>query len=346
MPNPFTLIFGKSPLESVDRPVQSYEILNAFTSEIINQQMFIITGVRGTGKTVMMTEISHTLKENANWIVLELNPATDLLHSLLSKLYSNYFVSNLIKSAKIDLSFLGFGVSIDGTAQITDYETAIIKILEKIKKEGKRLLICIDEMSSNEYMKVFASSFQIFVRQELPVFLLGTGLYENIDELQNEKNLTFLYRAPKIQLKPLNIYATASKYQSIFKLSESDAFKMAELTKGYPFAFQVLGYLTWNNNGNFQSVIKDYQQYLSEFVYDKLWSELSEKDRIVANGIVEINSNKIKDIREHLGMSSNEFTPYRQRLIKKGIIDGSSRGIVYFTLPLFEEYVNTHFEYE
>ena len=45
-------------------------------------------------------------------------------------------------------------------------------------------------------------------------------------------------------------------------------------------------------------------------------------------------------------MSSNEFTPYRQRLIKKGIIDGSSRGIVYFTLPLFEEYVNTHFEYE
>ena len=107
MPNPFTLIFGKSPLESVDRPVQSYEILNAFTSEIINQQMFITTGVRGTGKTVMMTEISHTLKENANWIVLELNPATDLLHSLLSKLYSNYFVSNLIKSAKIDLSFLG-----------------------------------------------------------------------------------------------------------------------------------------------------------------------------------------------------------------------------------------------
>ena len=65
---------------------------------------------------------------------------------------------------------------------------------------------------------------------------------------------------------------------------------MAELTKGYPFAFQVLGYLTWNNNGNFQSVIKDYQQYLSEFVYDKLWSELSEKDRIVANGIA---ANKI-----------------------------------------------------
>ena len=102
------------------------------------------------------------------------------------------------------------------------------------------MLICIDEMSSNEYMKVFASSFQIFVRQELPAFLLGTGLYENIDKLQNEKNLTFLYRAPKIQLKPLNIYATASKYQSIFKLSESDAFKWLNSQKDIHSLFRFL----------------------------------------------------------------------------------------------------------
>lgn len=50
MSNPFTLIFGKSPLESVDRSKQIFEIMNAFTSEIINQRMFIITGVRGAGK--------------------------------------------------------------------------------------------------------------------------------------------------------------------------------------------------------------------------------------------------------------------------------------------------------
>lgn len=339
MQNPFTLTFGKSPLEPVERPVQTNEIIEAFTADPINQQMFIITGVRGSGKTVMMTEISHRLREKEDWVVIELNPATDLLQGMLSKLNSNQVCAGMIKSAKIDLSFFGFGVSIEGAVQITDTETAIIAILEKMKKSEKRLLITIDEVTNSEYMHVFASAFQIFVRQDLPVFLLATGLYENIDELQNEKSLTFLYRAPKIQLKPLNKQAIVNKYKSIFEIEVDQATQMADLTKGYPFAFQVLGYLTWNHHGDYNAVRGEYEQYLSEFVYDKIWSELSQKDRMVARGIADVEGGKIKDIREHLHMETNEFNPYRKRLIKKGILSGETRGYVYFTLPLFEEYV-------
>ena len=336
MQNPFTLTFGKSPLEPVERPVQTNEIVDAFTAESVNQQMFIITGVRGSGKTVMMTEIARRLREKENWVVIELNPSTDLLQAMLAKLNSNKVCAAIIKSAKIDLSFFGFGVAIEGVPAITDAETAIITILEKMKKSGKRLLVTIDEVTNNDFMKVFAGSFQIFVRQDLPVFLLATGLYENIDELQNEKNLTFLYRAPKIQLKQL---AIINKYKNIFGTDRDTAEKMAELTKGYPFAFQVLGYLTWNHSGHYEVVIDEYEQYLSEFVYDKIWSELSQKDRIVARGIAETESGKIKEIREHLGMETNEFNPYRKRLIKKGIVSGETRGYVFFTLPLFERYV-------
>lgn len=346
MQNPFTLTFGKSPLEPVERPVQTNEIIDTFTAEQINQQMFIITGVRGSGKTVMMTEIAQKLRENEEWIVIELNPAIDLLKGLLSKLNSNKTCAGIIKSAKIDLSFFGFGLQVEGTTPITDEETAIITILEKMKKNGNRLLITIDEVTNNEYMQVFAGSFQIFVRQDLPVFLLATGLYENIDELQNEKNLTFLYRAPKIQLKPLNNRAIINKYKTIFKIDTESAKQMAELTKGYPFAFQVLGYLTWNHEGNYKVVIDEYEQYLSEYVYDKIWSELSQKDRLVARGIAEVNSGKIKDIREYLGMETNEFNPYRKRLIKKGILSGEMRGYVYFILPLFDEYVVENYDFK
>lgn len=343
MQNPFTLTFGKSPLEPVERPVQTNEIIDTFTAEQINQQMFIITGVRGSGKTVMITEIAQKLRKNDEWIVIELNPAIDLLKGLLSKLNSNKTCAGIIKSAKIDLSFFGFGLEIEGTTPITDEETAIITILEKMKKNGKRLLITIDEVTNNEYMQIFAGSFQIFVRQDLPVFLLATGLYENIDELQNEKNLTFLYRAPKIQLKPLNNRAIMNKYKTIFKMDSEEAKQMAELTKGYPFAFQVLGYLTWNHEGDYKAVIDEYEQYLSEYVYDKIWSELSQKDRLVARGIAEVKNGKIKDIREYLGMETNEFNPYRKRLIKKGILSGEMRGYVYFTLPLFDEYVEENY---
>lgn len=339
MQNPFTLTFGKSPLEPVERPVQTNEIIDTFTAEPVNQQMFLITGVRGSGKTVMMTEISRKLRTREEWVVIELNPSVDLLQGILSKLNSNPVCAGIIKSAKIDLSFWGFGVSIEGAVPITDAETAIIAILEKMKKNGKKLLVTIDEVTNNEFMHVFAGSFQIFVRQDLPIFLLATGLYENIDELQNEKNLTFLYRAPKIQMKPLNQQAIIKKYMNIFQIEREQAAQMAELTKGYPFAFQVLGYLTWNNHGNYREVLEEYEQYLSEFVYDKIWSELSRKDRVVARGIAETDSGKIKDIREHLGMETNQFNPYRKRLIKKGILSGEMRGYVYFTLPLFEDYV-------
>lgn len=339
MQNPFTLTFGKSPLEPVERPVQTNEIIDTFTAEPVNQQMFLITGVRGSGKTVMMTEISRKLRTREEWVVIELNPSVDLLQGILSKLNSNPVCAGIIKSAKIDLSFWGFGVSIEGAAPITDAETAIIAILEKMKKNGKKLLVTIDEVTNNEFMHVFAGSFQIFVRQDLPIFLLATGLYENIDELQNEKNLTFLYRAPKIQMKPLNQQAIIKKYMNIFQIEREQATQMAELTKGYPFAFQVLGYLTWNNHGNYREVLEEYEQYLSEFVYDNIWSELSQKDRVVARGIAETDSGKIKDIREHLGMETNQFNPYRKRLIKKGILSGEMRGYVYFTLPLFEDYV-------
>ena len=176
MQNPFTLTFGKSPLEPVERPVQTNEIVDAFTAESVNQQMFIITGVRGSGKTVMMTEIARRLREKENWVVIELNPSTDLLQAMLAKLNSNKVCAAIIKSAKIDLSFFGFGVAIEGVPAITDTETAIITILEKMKKSGKRLLVTIDEVTNNDFMKVFAGSFQIFVRQDLPVFLLATGM--------------------------------------------------------------------------------------------------------------------------------------------------------------------------
>lgn len=257
MQNPFTLTFGKSPLEPVERPLPTMEIVDTFTAETVNQQMFIITGVQGSGKTVMMTEIARRLREREDWVVIELNPATDLLQGMLAKLNSNKVCAAIIKSAKIDLSFFGFGVAIEGVPPLTDTETAIITILEKLKKQDKRLLITIDEVTNNDYMKVFAGSFQIFVRQDLPVFLLATGLYENIDELQNEKNLTFLFRAPKIQLKPLNQQAVMNKYKNIFQIDQDVAKQMAELTRGYPFAFQVLGYLTWNHSGHYEAVLEE-----------------------------------------------------------------------------------------
>lgn len=39
----------------------------------MNQQIYMITGVRGSGKTVMLTDISKHFRKDKDWIVIELN---------------------------------------------------------------------------------------------------------------------------------------------------------------------------------------------------------------------------------------------------------------------------------
>lgn len=344
MANPFSLSFGKCPINTVERIAQTNEILDAFTSDPINQQMFAITGVRGAGKTVLMSEISNILRNKEDWIVVDLNSSADLLFTLLAKLYSNSVCASIIKAAKINLTFFGFGLEIDGTIPVTDAETAIIKILNHLKKHNKRLLITIDEVANTESMRYFAGSFQIFIRQNLPVFLLITGLYENIDSLQNEDNLTFLYRAPKIFLNPLNTQAMAEKYKSILNVSFEDAYTMATLTSGYPFAFQMLGFLTWENSGNYKEVLEEYEYNLNDCIYDKIWSELSEDDRSFLVEVVNSKNGDIQKVKKALETESAEFISQKKKLIRKGILIEEDKKYLLFALPLFGKYTMENFQ--
>ena len=337
--NPYSLMFGKAPMQVIPRSVLTEEVCSMFMSEQPSQQIYMITGVRGSGKTVFMTEIQKRFSKEKDWVTVELNPAKDLLLSLAAKLYNDQKLTSLFKTAKINLSFYGIGVEISGADPITDIEVAITRMLETLKKKKKRLLITIDEVTSTEDMRVFASAYQIFVRKDLPVFLLMTGLYENINALQNDKMLTFLYRAPKINLGSLNMGSIANNYLKTFKIDEDTAITMAKITKGYPFAFQVLGYYTFENGGSYEKALDGLREYLDEYVYEKIWSELSSVDKKVVNAIASSKTGKIADIRKNLSMESNEFSPYRDRLIKKGLINGDERGRVSFTLPLFEKFV-------
>jgi len=337
--NPYTLIFGKEPAQMIARHMQTAEIIDTFNSDNPSQQVYIITGVRGAGKTVFMTDVAKRLQKNDIWITVELNPERDMLETLVSKLSSNHTLAKLFQSAKINLSLFGFGLEVSGEAPVSDLEIALGKMLDSLKRHGKRLLIMVDEAMNSKAMKTFIHSFQILVRQDLPVFLLMTGLYDNIENLQNEKSLTFLYRAPKIVLKPLNIGTIAANYKKNFPVTESEALKMAKMTKGYSFAFQVLGYFCWQQGSLNDAVMEDYRQYLEEYVYEKIWTELSQNDRKIVFGIANCPTGKISEIRSFLNMETNQFNPYRKRLIRKGIINGEEYGYVFFTLPLFEKFV-------
>ena len=83
----------------------------------------------------------------------------------------------------------------------------------------------------------------------------------------------------------------------------------------------------------------EYDQYLEEYVYEKIWSELSAKDKEIMAFIAEKGTSKIKEIREALSIKSSDMSTYRARLYRKGMVDTSTYGSLSIILPRLSEII-------
>ncbi|MBR6402225.1 MAG: ATP-binding protein [Eubacterium sp.] len=339
--NPFSIAFGKKPYQYIERELIYDEIMNDLNAEIIQNQCFMLSGVRGSGKTVTMTNIENRLRDSKDWIVIGLNVERNMLESLVAKLYDTNKLKKGFWDASINLSTFGIGAVVKNIPPVADIESALEIMLKEIKKQGKRLLVTVDEVFNSKTVREFASTFQIMIRQDLPIFLLMAGLYENIHSLEDEKNLTFLYRAPKYHMTPLSPMLIKQSYKTILGVSEDVAEEMADLTKGYPFAYQALGKYVWESEKKSitDDVIIKYDNALEMYSYNKIWDEMSEMDRFYMSFIVKKEEMKTSELLERSGKNKNEFSQYKTRLSEKGVIDTSKRGIITVPLPRFREFV-------
>ena len=315
--NPFSIAFGTEPGQYIQRFLPRDRIINTFTSDNPSTHIFLISGVRGSGKTVLLTDLSETLEKEKDWIVVNVTPDVDILNGIITRLYRHPGLDKLFIKAKIDVSFLGIGVSAEKERISPDPGAILESMLKELAAKGKKVLISIDEIVNNNYVKVFSSTFQLLLRLKLPIYLIMTGLYENIRNLKNEKTLTFLYRAPMEVLEPL----------------------------GYAFAYQVLGYLCWEEKEKtgdrllWENILPKYDEYLENYSYEKIWSELSGMEKKIVLALSKKEEYKTAEIRELLGLQSSEFSVYRERLKKKGLIDTSKYGYLSLSLPRFAEII-------
>ena len=338
--NPFTLTFGKQPGEYISRYENTETIISSFQAENPISQAYLIEGVRGSGKTVLMTTIANILSEEEDWIVVDLNSTQDLVADFAQRMIDACKKFPDIMSAGFNVSVAGFGVSINGSAQPQDNVSVIESILTSAKKKKKKVLVTIDEAMPNENMRHFASQFQILIRKDYNLFLLMTGLYENIYAIQNDPALTFLLRTPKIKMEPLSIPQITKQYKSIFDMEIEEAHNMAMVTKGYAFAFQALGmlYYEYSDTLSFEDILSKLDDLLDDFVYKKIWEGLTEKDKEIIRAIGS-KSNTVSNICEQLGIPNTSFPRYRERLMKKGVIFTPERGAVELALPRFAEVI-------
>lgn len=164
------------------------------------------------------------------------------------------------------------------------------------------------------------------------------GLYQNISLLENQKSLTFLYRAPKIYLGELNLLAISNSYKNIFNISEKESIQLAKLTNGYAYAYQLLGNILFENNKNKvdNKILEKYDELLYSNAYNIIYSELTNREKDILKCSISNNSNEY--ILEKTNISKSQLSTYKKVLALKGIINQDKKKIVY-KLPRFDVFL-------
>lgn len=339
--NPYTLGFGRIPNEYISRDVLISDIIEALNNDMVDDQAFKLTGIRGTGKTVTLTAIERELRQEKEWIIVNLRFNADLLVDLVGILYSEVpFLTKFIDS-NLNLTAFGIGVNISQKSPVASISVALRKLLKEIKKQKKKLLITIDEVQKTQPLLDFIQEFQILIREDYPIYFIAAGLYEDIEAIENEEGMTFFLRAAKYEMKPLNLNIIKESYKATLKLSDETATKLARLTKGYAFAFQVFGAFMWESGGKeiTDLMLAKVDDALSEKVYSKIWSELAPADKWFLSFIIKKDSMPVSELLELTKKKHSDWSRPRKRLAEKGVIDKTLRGEVKIILPRFKEFV-------
>ena len=348
---PFTTTFSKIPNTYI-KTSQSVDIIENFSYDDPSESVYKITGVRGSGKTVLLAKIEEEFnskeREKEGWTVCSLTVNRDMLMQLAALLNKKGLLKEKTKNkgASVSANVLGTGATVGVSASkgddFFDVGIELDEALKNMTEKGKKLLIGVDEVSKTKEMVIFAAEFGKWLREGYSVYLVCTGLYDNIEQLANVKNLTFFRRATTVKTEPLNTIRMAEAYKQQLGVEPEEARKLAGVTKGYAYAFQELGILYFKNGKktSFDNICSDLKTELFAYAYEKIWEELSEEDRGLARLLTDAEDNKRENIMARMDKPKN-YSVYRDRLIKRGIVN-ARQAYISLALPFFAEYIKEY----
>lgn len=337
MENPFTLNYGKEPVILIDRSKEIDKIETVFEMNNPTYNSYIITGVRGSGKTVVLNLLIKQFNKKKDWITIDLANSKDMLNDLTYNLLHCEIVNNYNLKTEINLSLANIGISIKNENLFTNAGIVIENILKILKKKRKRVFIGIDEISSNEELKTFVSAYQKWLRQDADVFLVMTGTHENVDALINDKVLTFLGRTPKIEISSLDLSFIIDSYMKYLNINFENARKLSEETKGYAYAYQIVGYWAFKKHtSNFLEIMTEVDYTLLNGTYKKIWEDCKQNEKKILKALAN-DKTRTKDICDYSKIKINNFSHYKELLMKKKIIENVNYGEYEIILPRFKE---------
>ena len=357
--NPFNPSFGNRPERFIGRDMIISEVLNALENLNSPWRSTLITGIRGSGKTALLSDIQKRL-EGRDVVVVSLTPNEDFLFELLSLMYEQIPARIKKKMPKIKSIDTKLGIAFEFDEQEAPYFTnnfryQITMLLKELKKNKLKTIFMIDETQKDEEgLRIFISTYQHLIREEYEVNLIMAGLPYVISSILKDKILTFLRRAKRVELQNVDLALVHLSYSEVFTNMYTDSLieTATNETKGYPYLFQLLGYYLWesyekgkNEESVLEAAIIKSKVDLFENVHELVFDELSQKDK---EFLMKMNltggGTKTADMMKRLEKDKGYVSLYRNRLISQGVIKSLRHGVIGFVLPYTEEFLESKIE--
>ena len=355
MDSPFNPQFGKRPDSFVGRASMIDGLIREYHDKNAPERVTIISGVRGSGKTALLSDISAILEQTNDWLVVNVATTERLLENIMGVIKYKIKESQLnfpaIQSITVGAPFVSVKLGKEQSNASVAFYPELLSIMHELHKIGLKVIFIIDEVNNTKEMREFVSTYQLLIRENFDIVLLMAGLPHYVDAILNDKVLTFLRRAHQIFLPFIEPYILKLEYEKIFnsvgRTFSEEALDLAYIsTEGYPYLFQLIGFYLWRTNEKritkslVEASIEQSKGMLYQNVYSIVYSELSKVEQeFLRTMCKEQREVEIKDIVKSMKKSAGYVNGYREKLIKRGIITPVSHGVIRFTLPFFKDYL-------
>ena len=358
--NFFSPTFGYLPKYFVGRDKEISEFMEGMAGSPghPNRTTFFI-GQRGMGKTVLLLELAERSRE-AGFIVVRVVAGETMLDEIIEGIQiagERHTKEKKTPVKTVNAGAFGFSVGLTFTEEIRHnfgFGTKLSLLCEALTKRKKGVLFLIDEIqASTPQMRMFATAYQHLVGDGMNVAVAMAGLPHAISSVLNDKILTFLNRARKVELNPLPIadvgicYAKALRYLKVeFDANTLDAAACA--TDGYPYLLQLVGYHMLKFLGDeavltaamVELAVSNSKRALASDVLLPCLNPLSAEDRRFLKAMaIDDKESRVSDIRDRMKVEKSHTQTYRRRLMDAGLIHSTSRGMLAFSIPYLGSYL-------
>ncbi len=379
--NPYSPGAGRPPAALVgrDRQRESWRVALDRVSRGRTAQPVVLYGLRGVGKTVLLSEFTKTAGSR-EWVVAQVEAGAgkslrealgEALHDPLADLARPSAGQRLMKGLKTALSFKAsytssgtwnFGLDLaetaGGGADTGVLETDLGKLVRDLsaaaEEEGVGLAILIDEAQdlTHDELTAVCSIAHSAGQKGWPVLIALAGLPSLPRVLAEAKSYAerlFVFERIEHLARDLARQALTEPAVSEGVTWDDDAVTfVVEETSGYPYFLQQFGQDTWNDAPGPGVTLVDARlgaakgrAALDGGFFRARWDRATPAEQRYLRSMATDGDegSSSGDVAARLGRSVNSFGPARASLISKGLIYAPEHGVVAFTVPGMADFI-------